>query len=79
MWVPGISLPGGLGSLIGCISHGCVGSLPGVSQHHLALVVLALGLHAHDQDLFAGAEQVGVLRRFVAAAVADQVLFPGPG
>src|SRR5262249_50888157 len=30
--VPGTGLPGGLGSLIGCISQVCVGSLPGANQ-----------------------------------------------
>src|SRR5208282_6660413 len=30
--VAGISLPAALGPLMGCISHGCVGSLPGVSH-----------------------------------------------
>src|SRR5207244_12148873 len=30
--VPGTSLPGSLGTLIGCISHSCVGSGPGRNQ-----------------------------------------------
>src|SRR5271165_5505504 len=30
--VPGTSFLGLLGSLMGCISHGCVGSLPGLNQ-----------------------------------------------
>ena len=43
---------------------------------HLAFVVLALGLPAHDQHALAVAEQVGVERRLVAGAVPDLVLGP---
>ena len=43
---------------------------------HLAFVVLALGLPAHDQHAVAVAEEVGVERRLVAGAVPDLVLGP---
>ena len=41
---------------------------------HLAFVVLALGLPAHDEHAVAVAEEVGVERRLVAGAVPDLVL-----
>ena len=77
--VPGMTFPGLLGSLIACISQGSCGVAPRRESGHLALVVLALGLPAHDQHAVAVAEEVRIEGRLVAGAVPDFVLRPVAG
>src|SRR5262249_45904357 len=50
----------------------------GPEPRHLPLVFLALRLPTHHQHALAGAEEIDVLRRFVAGTVPDHVLFPVP-
>src|SRR5207245_7122047 len=50
--------------------------LTGSEPRHLSFILLALGLPAHDEDLLAGAEQVGKKRRFVAGALPDDARLP---
>ena len=65
-----------LGSLTACISHGCDVIAARREPGHLAFVVLALGLPAHDEHAMAVAEEVGIERRLVAGAMPDLVLGP---
>ena len=71
-----MTLPGLLGSLIGCISQGLRRVAAGLEPGHLAFILLALGLPAHDQNATAVAEQIGVQGGFIAGAGPDFV--PGP-